>query len=152
MEDDGNKEIGEILRKARRDRELSQQELADALGLTQDTISLIERGKRPLKVVELRALSKVLGMPVVDFFLEDKDPEEEGLREQSIAILKIMPQHYLRVTRAALLTLYNSASKEGLVPSNLEIKLSLVELKAEEPLEYQVVETYDRENTNTDAS
>jgi transcriptional regulator with XRE-family HTH domain len=56
-----------LLRKCREDAELTQEDLADALGETQSWVSKVERGERRLDLVELRAFCKVIGVGLVRF-------------------------------------------------------------------------------------
>lgn len=53
--------VGRRLKRARESRGVSQQELAEALGLSQAAVSNIESGTRPLRVDELITASRILG-------------------------------------------------------------------------------------------
>jgi len=53
---------GRGLRRARRDRALSQQDLSAATGVAQATLSDLERGKRGARVSTVRKLAEVLGV------------------------------------------------------------------------------------------
>ncbi len=57
-------DVGERLREARKARGLSQEELAQALGLSRPTYIAIEQGKRHAKPRELVTLAKILGRQV----------------------------------------------------------------------------------------
>lgn len=52
--------LGEVIREARVARDLSQMQLADALGWKQRKISLIESGKQPTHLDELDRIARVL--------------------------------------------------------------------------------------------
>jgi len=56
-----------VLRKARQDAGLSQEQLAERLGQTQTFISKCERGERRLDVVEIRCICKAIGISFVEF-------------------------------------------------------------------------------------
>ncbi len=60
----------ESVRRIRRERGLSQQELADKAGIGQDSISAIETGKHEPHPRTLRKLANALGVEVADFFRE----------------------------------------------------------------------------------
>jgi len=62
--------IGTMIRKLRRDRDLPQSAIADALGLPQTVITRIERGDRRMSMPELRRLCALLGVALVDFVAE----------------------------------------------------------------------------------
>jgi len=63
MSDQGKK-IGMRVKLARIERELSQQELAEQLGMQQYAVSGWETGKRPLRVEEAIRLAEALGVSV----------------------------------------------------------------------------------------
>jgi len=62
--DEFDKKLGEILRAERESARLSQQDMADRLGLTKMTISHWEKGKRSMKASSLKDYCAVLGITV----------------------------------------------------------------------------------------
>jgi HTH-type transcriptional regulator/antitoxin HipB len=56
------KQIGNLIRRARRMRALSQKSLGDKTGLRQETISLIENGNPSAKIKTLLAVLAVLDL------------------------------------------------------------------------------------------
>ena len=54
------KEIGQRVRKLRRDKNLTQEQLAEMAGISCSFVGLIERGEKVLSVETLARLSKVL--------------------------------------------------------------------------------------------
>jgi transcriptional regulator with XRE-family HTH domain len=56
-----------LLRLARREAKLTQEDMADRLRQTQSFISKCERGERRLDVIELRQFCIAMGIPFVDF-------------------------------------------------------------------------------------
>ena len=60
----GSLKIGQVIREAREDAEMSQSELADRLGVSQPTLSDVELGKKSLGLDLLDALEEVLGISV----------------------------------------------------------------------------------------
>ena len=67
MEDEKN----ERMRAARTNRGLSQQELADAVGATRQTIGLIEAGRYNPSLKLCTAISKELGMTLDGLFWDE---------------------------------------------------------------------------------
>lgn len=59
--------VGRMIRKLRRDKDISQAQLAEALRMQQNVISRVEIGKRPVALGELRALCKFLGVTLGEF-------------------------------------------------------------------------------------
>lgn len=68
----------ERLRQIREQTGYSQQELADASGVSQHTISEIELGRRKPQGRTLRKLASVLAVKVADFYGEAEYPKEEA--------------------------------------------------------------------------
>jgi Zn-dependent peptidase ImmA (M78 family)/predicted HTH domain antitoxin/DNA-binding XRE family transcriptional regulator len=64
-------ELGRRIRQAREEATLSQDVVAQYLGLTRSAVSLIESGKRKVDSLELRAFSQLVGRSVA-FFLDDE--------------------------------------------------------------------------------
>lgn len=60
--------FGRKLRKIRRDRDLTQDQLAEAIGVTLDFISRMERGQDAASFETLDKLAKALGVPVSELF------------------------------------------------------------------------------------
>lgn len=62
--------IGDRVRAAREAREMRQDALAEAIGLTADKISKVEAGTRKLSGVELGLAARALGVRVDDLLYE----------------------------------------------------------------------------------
>ena len=62
--DEFDKKLGKILRAERDSARLSQQDMADRLGLTKMTISHWENGNRSIKASSLKDYCAVLGITV----------------------------------------------------------------------------------------
>jgi transcriptional regulator with XRE-family HTH domain len=58
------------LREARKEADLSQEEVAASLGVKQKFVSKIETGERRIDPVELQELAKLYGKPI-SWFLEE---------------------------------------------------------------------------------
>lgn len=72
-----------LLRTVRKEKGLTQAQLAGALGVEQSMVSKIERRERRLDVSELRRVCLVLGVPLIDFIIRfegalDSDTEREN--------------------------------------------------------------------------
>lgn len=64
-------ELGRRIRQAREEATLSQDVVAQQLGITRSAVSLIENGKRKVDSLELRSFSQLVGRSVA-FFLDDE--------------------------------------------------------------------------------
>lgn len=67
-----DRELGRRLHQARTETGLSQAELANRIGITQDAISLYERGARSIGLDTLVSIARELNKPL-NYFLEDHD-------------------------------------------------------------------------------
>lgn len=63
-----NEKLGKRIRKARREKKMSQEELADRVGLHYTTISRIERGISNPPVHTIDKISKALKVSLSDLF------------------------------------------------------------------------------------
>jgi transcriptional regulator with XRE-family HTH domain len=84
-------DIGQRLRTIREERGLSQRELASLAGLTNGTISLIEKNKTSPSVASLKSLLDAIPISMAEFFstLEDQTNPKVFYRESEF--IKISP-------------------------------------------------------------
>ena len=69
--------IGTKIRDLRKEKELTQEELAKQINTTQDSISLWEKDKRIPDTIYIIALAKFFNV-TTDFILEMENEEEKG--------------------------------------------------------------------------
>lgn len=74
MGNDFNKVLGERIAKARKVKKMSQAELAQKLGITNQVISNWERGYSPIPATALSSISNILSCPILYFFSKDAAP------------------------------------------------------------------------------
>lgn len=60
--------FGKRLRKFRRNKDLTQEQLAERVGISVDFVSLIERGLSAPSFDTIQKMSEVLEVPVEEFF------------------------------------------------------------------------------------
>jgi transcriptional regulator with XRE-family HTH domain len=70
------KKIGELIKKERGKRKLTQEELADKAGISVVFLRKIEAGKSSPSIINMAKISKVLRKPV-DYFIKHIESEEE---------------------------------------------------------------------------
>ena len=70
------KDFGKRVRSARKQRRLTQQELADHLGKTSAAISELERGRVQVSARDLASLAELLGKPIEYFYGEDFEGDD----------------------------------------------------------------------------
>ncbi len=76
------KALGERIRRMRRDRFLTQLDLAEQVGVTNGQISTIERGLSAPSIGTLRRIALALGVPVVAFFDSPSRSEVQVVRRE----------------------------------------------------------------------
>ena len=82
------KDIGKMLSSLRRERKISQDDLAGKLGLTKQTISNYEKNKRRPDYETLEAICDILNVPVTFFMSSDeRDQELKRVHESASASL-----------------------------------------------------------------
>ena len=69
--------LGRLLRKIRRERGVTQVQLAELLGLPQSAISKYENGERPLGFMEVLDVLEAVGMRQRTFFRRWLSPSED---------------------------------------------------------------------------
>lgn len=69
----------ELFRHVRERQGLTQEQLAEKLGMTQSFVSKCERGERRIDVIELRSFCRAMGVSLVSFAAELEQLIESGL-------------------------------------------------------------------------
>ena len=75
LEEDIRARFGRRLRELRRDRGLSQEELAFRSGLHRTYVSSAERGERNVSLVNIERLARALEISISDFFPRTSDSD-----------------------------------------------------------------------------
>lgn len=70
--------IGSRIREARERLGLSQEDLANLIGKSQNAVSDYEHGRRAIRISELPELASALKVPIASFF-GDEYPDEEAI-------------------------------------------------------------------------
>ncbi|HLV34511.1 MAG TPA: helix-turn-helix transcriptional regulator [Spirillospora sp.] len=91
MGTDHKKRLAERIRRARREAEITQGELASRLGLSQGVISNVETGVSTIDAPDLPQWAAALGKPIMYFYLDD----DLSLHERAAAILSMFPPERL---------------------------------------------------------
>lgn len=60
--------FGERVRELRKEKEISQEELADRAGVHRTYIGMIERGEKNITIVNIQKIAKALGIQIRDLF------------------------------------------------------------------------------------
>ncbi len=60
--------FGERVRELRKEKEISQEELADRAGVHRTYIGMIERGEKNITIVNIQKIAKALGVGIRELF------------------------------------------------------------------------------------
>ncbi len=63
-----HQKLGEIIKKFRREKNLSQEDLADKIDIDRSYMGFIERGERNVTLEKIMRISKVLNVKIRDLF------------------------------------------------------------------------------------
>lgn len=125
---DFNQNIGKRIKSLRESRGISQQSLADKLGVVRPTISQIENGTRALSVEELKKVSKIFGVSVESVLDLSKEPQvilepEEEHREVKTEIRINVPQRNLKKFKEILLYILSKVGSKPHIGESVIYKL-----------------------------
>lgn len=89
--------LGARIKELRKDRRLSQEQLAELIGVEPRHISRIEVGENSPTVERLEKIAQALNVPMKDFFdfmhLEDRDTRAHSLEER----VKLLSEEYQQI-------------------------------------------------------
>ena len=85
-------DIGKKLQSIRKEKGLSQRELAARAGLTNGTISLIEKNKTSPSVASLKSLLDAIPMSIAEFFTTLEDNPQPKIFYSAQEFLEVAPQ------------------------------------------------------------
>jgi transcriptional regulator with XRE-family HTH domain len=111
ISDSGKKRLGERIRKARLDADLTQGQLATRIGISQNAVSNVETGLSTIDAPDLVVWAQALDKPVMYFLL---DGELTAL-DRAAAILSMFPEDRLEFVSQMLesLALTMQQQKQG---------------------------------------
>lgn len=95
-----NNQIAEKVTKLREQSGLTQEEVANKLGISRQVWILVEKGDRDLSTEELETLSTIFGVDVTDFF--DEIPNTKKFRQMYFACLRYAANDHGSVPKTKL--------------------------------------------------
>lgn len=135
--------LGERIAEARQTRQLAQQVVADALGLSRSTVIAIEKGKRRPTASELVALARLFGQSIQNFVGQESSGAEHvskqsALQAYELGLLTIgqlaerLGTDILgaRAVVRALTDAYRTAEERHLEPVSLNLSTEFVDAQA----------------------
>jgi len=120
--------IGEKIKELRTKAGISQQRLAELLGVSRPAISQIENGERKVSVDELDRLAKIFNISVNSLLNKEKEPEvilEEKAKEKKLqpSIRINVPQKNLEKFKEVLLYILNKVGSKPNIGETVIYKL-----------------------------
>lgn len=119
MEHELNQALGYRIMSARKKRGFTQQELGDAVNLSGDMISLIEKGNRALKAVELLTFAHALDVPETYFISGLENNEHINTAADAVFDLAQLSEPIKRLAMIMLANLRNLPAIEKLADTQL---------------------------------
>jgi transcriptional regulator with XRE-family HTH domain len=122
------KKLGKKIKKIRIIKGLTQQDLANKLGIKRVTLSQMENGERRVTVLDLVKLSKIFNLPIDNFLGLSKEPEiildEISNRKKPLSTLRInVPQKNLEKFREVILYILNEVGSKPNIGETVIYKL-----------------------------
>lgn len=90
------KQIGERIRRAREERNLSQEQLAEKISRDQRSVSEYESGKRRIYAHDLPTIAQALDVPIMYFYADITS--EQDVNEAVSVLLDSMPPGKRQIT------------------------------------------------------
>lgn len=91
-----NERIGSFIRELRKERDLTQRDLAEALHITDRAVSKWERGLNAPDIALLEPLSELLGVSVGELIRGERDREEETPMDETKSLLNYSKEEIAR--------------------------------------------------------
>lgn len=94
--DEFNKRFGQLLAKRRKLARVSQEKLAELLGLTRTSVTNIERGRQPIQLHTLYAIADALGIEPTDLMpAVSKLTPQTSIEREQFKSLSVKTSHWL---------------------------------------------------------
>lgn len=88
--------IGKRVKKARRDKGITQEKFAEELGVSVSFVSQVETGEKKFNLARISEVSKILERPV-SYFVDGYEGKSEDDLQEVIDLLKGMSDKQLRL-------------------------------------------------------
>jgi UDPglucose 6-dehydrogenase len=131
--------LADLIRTARKEKDMKQQELADATGIHRAMLSHIERKEYTPSIAQLEALANALSFDISDVFEEVRETPETALPSRNIAVAGT---GYVGLSLAVLLSQKNHVTAVDIIPE----KVDLINQRRS-PIQDTYIEQYLQEKT-----
>ena len=88
--------IGKRIKKARRDKGITQERFAEELGVSVSFVSQVETGEKRFNLERITEVSKILERPI-SYFIDGYEGEIKGDLEEIVELLKKMSDKQLKL-------------------------------------------------------
>lgn len=131
--------LADLIRTARKEKDMKQQELADATGIHRAMLSHIERKEYTPSIAQLEALANALSFDISDVFEEVREVPKTALPSRNIAVAGT---GYVGLSLAVLLSQKNHVTAVDIIPE----KVDLINQRRS-PIQDTYIEQYLQEKT-----
>ena len=98
--------IGNRIRKARKENEMTQEEFAEKMGISVGYVNQIETGKKCFNLKRFRQAGELFGKPV-SYFIEGAGCEDEGSLREIIGLLSNANKEQIRLIKKIVHAIIN---------------------------------------------
>lgn len=114
-----------LIKQARKNKQMTQAELAEATGVNRVTIGRIENFEYIPSINQLNAIAEALGFDIVDLIEEDLPKQSEKKAEKALSEKKykiaVAGTGYVGLSIATLLAQYNQVTAVDIIPEKVEM-------------------------------
>lgn len=107
--------VGKKIRQLRKDRKLTQSELASRIGIQQSDLCRMETGEYKVSLEALFKILRIFGLSIADFFHDEvaDSPIPEGRRAELLNLFdRLQPQHQDEVLDFMRYKVFKEGQKE----------------------------------------
>jgi len=140
-----SKELGEKIRQLRRDNELSQAELANAVGVSREVVSNLENGLRMPKLDEINKLSELFSCSIDDLISNRESvkiivkKDNKNKRKKEILRISVPHKNLTKFKEVLLYVLSKVGAKPNIGESVIQKLLYFIDFDHYEKYEEQLI-------------
>ena len=112
--------LAQLIELRRKEKKISQAQLAEQTGINRVMISKIEHQEYMPSVIQLQALGEVLGFEVTDLFMDEEKTSSKEILDRKYNIA-VAGTGYVGLSIATLLAQHNHVTAVDIIPEKVEM-------------------------------